>query len=252
MKNIRIIPRLDIKGPNVVKPVQADALRIIGNPLELALRYYEEGADELIYIDIVASLYDRPFDFEQLRTVSQKLHIPLTAGGGIKTLNDARQALRAGADKIAINSAAIRRPDLINELSREFGAQCVVVLVEAKRQANGTWEAYIDGGREKSGRDITEWLPEAASRGAGEIVLASIDRDGTRHGYDTELITTAATLTNLPLIAHGGASEPASMSKAIESGADAVSAASIFHYEDYSIPEVKKYLSSLGQAIRLI
>ncbi|MDO8564460.1 MAG: imidazole glycerol phosphate synthase cyclase subunit [bacterium] len=250
MKNIRIIPTLHIKGHNVVKPIQTEALRVVGNPKELALRYYEEGADELIYLDIVASLYRRNLDFELLKSVTSNIFIPVTVGGGIRTLHDINDALRSGADKVAINTEALRRPEFISEAAREFGSQCIVLYIEAKKQPDGSFEAYTDGGREHSGRDAVEWAKRAIDLGVGEILVSSVDQDGTRKGYDLPLISAIARFAPIPLIAHGGAGNASHLAEVIEKGADAISASSIFHYNEISIAEVKKSLSEKGINVR--
>ncbi len=253
MKNTRIIPRLDIKGPNVVKPVHTEALRVVGNPRELAERYYREGADEIIYMDIVASLYQRNLDFELLRSVTEDIFIPVTVGGGIRSIQDINNALRSGADKVAINTHAIHHPEFLQEAAKEFGAQCIVLSIEAKHQPDGRWEAYTDGGRERSGVDVIEWAKRGIELGVGEILLTSIDQDGTRRGYDMPLIQAITAFAPIPVIVHGGAKDPASMVEIIAKGhADAVSASSIFHYQEYGIPAVKQFLSEQGINVRLV
>lgn len=251
-KNIRIIPRLDIKGPNVVKPVHTEALRVVGDPKELAKRYYEEGADELIYLDIVASLYQRNLDFELLRKVTENIFIPITVGGGIRSVQDINNALRAGADKVALNTHAVKHPEFITEAAKEFGSQCIVLFIEAKRQASGSYEAYTDGGRERSGLDVYEWAKRGVELGAGELLISSIDQDGTRKGFDLELIFKIASFSPIPVIAHGGGGAEASVLSAIREGrADAVSLSSAFHYKDYSIRELKDYLDENDIPVRL-
>lgn len=244
-KNIRIIPTLHIKGHNVVKPVQTEALRVVGSPKELAKRYYTEGADELIYLDIVASLYQRNLDFDLLKRVTENIFIPVTVGGGIRSIHDINNALRAGADKVAINTFALSHPDFISKASREFGAQCIVLYIEAKRQPNGSYEAYTDGGREHSGVDVFEWAKRGIELGAGEVLVSSIDRDGTRNGYDIELLCRIAVPAKVPVIAHGGAGTKESVAEVIREGkVDAVAASSVFHYEDFTIGALKEYLRS--------
>lgn len=253
MKNLRIIPRLDIKGPNVVKPVQTDALRIIGDPKELANRYYREGADELIYLDIVASLYQRNLDFDLLKSVTEDIFIPITVGGGIRSISDINNVLRAGADKVAINTYVIKHPEFITEAVREFGSQCIVLYVEAKKQKNGKYEAYTDGGRERSGLEVIEWIKKAIDLGAGEVLLTSIDQDGTRRGYDIELLKQISNFSHVPLIAHGGAGELHTLKEAVlDAGADALGIATILHYQEHSIPEAKAYLSQNQINVRTI
>jgi len=234
---------LDIKGPHVVKPVHTEALRIVGDPRSLALRYYREGADEIIYMDIVASLYQRAIDIDQLRSVSDGIFIPLTVGGGIRTIQDINHVLRAGADKVAINTHATKHPEFLTEAARMFGSQCIILSIEAKQKADGTWEAYTDGGREPSGLDVVAWARQGISRGVGELMITSIDYDGTRKGYDHNLIRIITSFSPIPVIAHGGAGSPASVAQVIlESKADAISASSIFHYEEQPIPKLKTYL----------
>lgn len=251
MKNIRIIPRLDIKGPNVVKPVQTEALRVVGDPKILAEKYYHDGADEILYMDIVASLYQRNLDFELLRKVTENIFIPVTVGGGIRTVQDIATVLRSGADKVAINTAAINRPEFLTEAVHQFGAQCIILSIEAKQQSDGTWEAFTDGGRERTGKNAIEWAKEGIRLGVGEILLTSIDHDGTKTGYDLDLIKQVAAFAPVPIIAYGGASGPEDMNKALLAKADAVAAASIFHYNNYSIFEVKEYLKDQSINVRM-
>jgi len=183
MKSIRIIPRIDIKGPNVVKGIHNEGLRVVGNPVELARRYYKEGADEIIYMDIVASLYQRNLDFDLLKSVAEVIFIPLTAGGGIRSTNDINNALRAGADKIAINTYAIHHPDFLTEAVRKFGSQCIVLSVEAKKKDGNFWEAYTDGGRERTNINVIEWIRQGIELGVGEIIITSIDQEAALMNY---------------------------------------------------------------------
>ena len=244
MKNIRIIPRLDIKGPNVVKPVQTEALRVVGNPQKMVQQYYKDGADELIYLDIVASLYGRNIDFNLLKSITENIFIPITVGGGIRSINDINNVLRSGADKIAINTFAVKHPEFLSKMVREFGSQCIVLYVEAKKQPDGNYEAYTDGGRERSGLEVINWIKKAIDLGVGEILLTSIDQDGTKRGYDIELLKKISDFSPIPIIAHGGAGKPESLKEAVMNAkVDALSISSIFHYNEYSIKEVKKYLS---------
>lgn len=253
MKNIRIIPRLDIKGPNVVKGIHTEGLRVVGNPRELAWRYYQEGADEIIYQDIVASLYQRNLDFDLLKQVCDGIFIPFTVGGGIRSINDISNALRAGADKVAINTYAVHHPELLREAVHKFGAQCIALLIEAKRQPNGSWEAYTDGGREHSGIDAIAWAKQAIELGVGEILVTSIDREGTRKGYEYELIRAIGAGAAIPIVAHGGAGSLESIKGVItDAQADAVAVASIFQYQDYTINQVKDYLISQGINVRRV
>ena len=248
---MRVLARLDIKGPNVVKTVRSEGLRVVGDPAALAKKYYDAGADELIYIDIVASLYQRNLDFNQLKRVSTDIFIPMTVGGGIRSLHDIALALQAGADKVAINTYATHNPTFLKEAAEMFGSQCVVLSVEAKKVGEGRWEAYTDGGREKTGLDAVDWIKRAIELGAGEILLTSVDKDGTREGYDLELIKAVGSFSPVPVIAHGGAGSPADVLRAVKSGADAVSVSSILHYDLHTIPEVKAALANESFSVRL-
>jgi len=248
---MRVIARLDIKGPNVVKTVSTEGLRVVGDPAILAKKYYDQSIDELVYIDIVASLYQRNLDFDQLKAISQNVFIPITAGGGIRSLNDITMALAAGADKVAINTYAIRDPEFLREAAEKFGSQCIVLSVEAKKIGEGEWEAYTDGGREKTGVDVLEWITRGIELGVGEILLTSVDRDGTKKGYDTELIQAIAAISPVPVIAHGGAGNAGDIFVAKTAGADAVSASSVYHYNLISIPQTKEFLGARGVMIRI-
>lgn len=253
MQNIRIIPRLDIKGLNVVKGVQCEGIRVVGSPKEFAARYYADGADELLYMDIVASLYQRNFDFDLLKSVADAIFIPITAGGGIRSIHDINNALRAGADKVAINTYAIQNPQFLQEAVKKFGSQCVVISIEAKKTGNKKWETYTDGGREKTGIDAVEWAKKALDMGVGEILITSIDQDGTKSGYDLELIRTVTEFSPVPVIAHGGAGKKEDVLEVIRRcGPNAVSAASIFHYGEVSIKELKKFLLSYNIPVRIL
>jgi imidazole glycerol-phosphate synthase subunit HisF len=240
---IRIIPRMDIKGPNIVKGINAEGLRVIGSPKELAKKYYEDGADEILYMDIVASLYQRNLDFDLLKSVAKDIFIPLTVGGGIRSIEDINNALRAGADKIAINTYATHRSKFLSQAVKKFGSQCIVLSIEAKNIAPHKWEVYTDGGREKTGIDVMEWTEQAIDLGVGEILVTSIDQDGTRSGYDRKLIDAISDFSSIPVIAHGGAGSMESVKEVIlETKCDAVSLSSALHYKDFSIRELKKIL----------
>lgn len=253
MKTIRIIPRLDIKGPNVVKGVHTEGLRVVGNPKKLALKYYTDGADEIIYLDIVASLYERNLDFDQLKSVTENIFIPFTVGGGIRSTEDINDALRAGADKVAINTYAIKNPKFLTEAAHNFGSQCIVLSVEAKRTGEDKWEAYTEGGRERTNIDVVEWVKKAIKLGAGEIMLTSIDQDGTHNGYDIDLIKKITEFSPVPVIAHGGAGNTKDIVRVIIDGkADAVSASSIYHYNECNISDIKKKLISENIPVRYI
>ncbi len=229
---VRIIPRLDIKGPNLVKGMHLEGLRVLGQPDQFARFYYEQGADELLYMDAVASLYQRNSLLDLVERTSAEVHVPLTVGGGLRTIEDIRAVLRAGADKVAINTAAIRRPEFITEASRIFGSSTIVVGIEAIRQPDGSYQAFTDCGREHTGRDAIRWAHEVEQLGAGELLVTSVDREGTGKGYDLELIQKIASSVSIPVIASGGAGKVADVVKVIQEGcADAVSVASILHYD---------------------
>jgi cyclase len=228
---VRVIPRLDIKGPNLVKGIHLEGLRVLGKPEWFARHYYEQGADELLYLDVVASLYERNSLLEIVSRTARDLFIPLTVGGGLRTLDDVRGALRAGADKIAINTAAIRHPTLVRDAARRFGSSTIVVSIEAIRKPDGRYEAYTDNGRERTGVDAIEWAVQAAELGAGELLVTSIDREGTGKGFDVELTRTIAEAVGVPVIACGGAGSLADVHTVVAEGrADAVCLASLLHY----------------------
>jgi cyclase len=229
--NIRIIPRLDIKGPNLVKGIHLEGLRVLGKPERFARYYYEQGADELFYMDAVASLYERNSLLPIVEKTSREIFIPLTVGGGLRSVEDIRKVLRAGADKVSINTAAIGRPRLIHEASRAFGSSTIVVSIEAIKKPNGTYEAYTDYGRQSTGVDAFEWAVRAAELGAGELVVTSIDNEGTAKGFDIELTRKIAQSVPIPVIASGGAGSVSHVHDAVAHGkADAVSIASVLHY----------------------
>ena len=229
--SVRLIPRLDIKGPNLVKGIHLEGLRVLGKPERFARYYYEQGADELLYMDVVASLYGRNSLLDIVRKTAKEIFIPLTVGGGLRSLEDIKEALRAGADKVSINTAAIRSPALIREASRRFGSSTIVVSIEAIRQPDGRYEAYTDNGRERTGVEAFAWARQAAELGAGELLVTSIDREGTGEGFDLELTRTIAESVPIPVIACGGAGRISDVSQAVTEGkADAVCLASILHY----------------------
>jgi imidazole glycerol-phosphate synthase subunit HisF len=231
MKNIRIIARLDIKGPNLVKGIHLEGLRVLGRPEEFAKYYYENGADELIYQDVVASLYERNSLKEMISNTAREIFIPLTVGGGIRTIDDIKQVLRAGADKVCLNTAAIKNPKIIRDASRIFGSSTIVAGIEAIRQSNGIYKAYTDNGREETGRDVEQWAIEVAEMGAGEILLTSVDKEGTGEGFDIDLVKRIATAVSIPVIAHGGAGNKDDVKEVVDSGrCDAVAIAGMFHY----------------------
>jgi imidazole glycerol-phosphate synthase subunit HisF len=231
-KNIRIIPRLDIKGPNLVKGIHLEGLRVLGKPEQFARYYYERGADELIYIDVVASLYNRNSLHEIIGRTASEIYIPLTVGGGLRTLEDIRDVLRAGADKVSLNTAAIKNPQLIKEASRRFGSSTILISIEAIKQSDGRYLAYTDNGREYTGIEVLEWARRVEELGAGEIMITSIDREGTGKGYDIELTRSVAQAVTIPVIASGGVGKLEHISQVIfEAKADAVAVASLLHYD---------------------
>ncbi|WP_028466567.1 imidazole glycerol phosphate synthase subunit HisF [Nisaea denitrificans] len=251
MRPIRLIARLDIKGPNLIKGIHLEGLRVIGDPQTYAQRYYEQGIDEIIYMDTVASLYGRNNLTEILEHTAHHVFVPITVGGGVRSVEDARKLLRSGADKVAINTAAIARPELISEIAEEFGSQAVVLSVEAKRQNSGGWEAYTDNGREHSGRDVIEWVQEAEKLGAGELLLTSIDQEGTRKGFDIALLSAISGLVSIPVIASGGMGSVEDLVAAVQDGhADAVAMADILHYDRMTIAEIRDQALAANMNIR--
>jgi len=248
----RVIPCLDVDGGRVVKGIGFADLRDAGDPVELAARYDAAGADELVFLDITATSDKRATVVELARRAADELFIPFTIGGGIRSVADAQAVLDAGADKVSVNSAALARPELINELAQTFGSQCVVLAIDAKARPEGGWEAYLAGGRTPTGRDAVAWAEEGVRRGAGEILLTSMDRDGTAAGYDIELTAAVAGAVNVPVIASGGAGDLEHLPAAIEAGADAILCASIFHYGQHTVGEVKQHLAAAGVPVRLL
>lgn len=245
----RIIPCLDVDKGLVVKGVRFKDLKRAGDPVELAARYEEEGADELVFLDITASVDGRKPFLKLISDVASVIRIPFTVGGGVSSIGDVEDLLNHGADKVSINTAAIKHPELVRSAAEEFGSQAIVVAIDAKRVNNG-WEVYIYGGREPTGVDAIEWAVEAWRLGAGELLVTSIDRDGTRLGYDTELLKEMADRVGIPVIASGGAGEPRHFYEAYLAGADAGLAAGIFHYRLVSIRDVKEYLAARGVPVR--
>ncbi len=276
----RLIPRLDVKGPNLVKGIHLEGLRVLGKPEFFARRYYEQGADELLFFDVVASLYGRNNLLDLVERTANEIFIPLAVGGGLRSLDDIRSVLRAGADKVTLNTAAVRRPQFITEAAHRFGSSTVVVSIEAIRRTDGTYEAYTDNGREKTGLDAVDWAIRAAELGAGELVVTSIDREGTGRGYDLELTARIAGAVSVPVIACGGAGTVEHVAQVLQTGAAAASLASLLHYDlvrrhraepaefapqinlahldqpgfakvqDADLPELKAYLAERGMASR--
>lgn len=251
MHTKRIIPCLDVDKGRVVKGINFISLRDAGDPVEMGAVYDLENADELVFLDITASSEERDMVFDMAARVAEKVFIPFTVGGGLRNEGDIRRMLATGADKVSLNTAAVKDPGLITASSRRFGAQCVVVAIDAKMKARGSWEVYVNGGRTPTGMDAVEWARRAESLGAGEILLTSMDCDGTKEGYDIELTRAVVEAVNLPVIASGGAGTLDHLKEVImEAGADAVLAASIFHYGEYSIKEAKEFLRDKGIPVR--
>lgn len=247
----RIIPCLDVKDGQVVKGIHFVGLKEVGDPVALAKKYYSDGADELVFLDISATVEKRKTMVDVVRRVAKEIFIPFTVGGGISTIEDVRVMLMAGADKVSLNSEAIRNPSLIEEASKRFGNQCIVLAVDAKKRADNTgWNVYVEGGRKDTGIDCMEWILKGVSLGAGEILLTSMDADGTKEGFDLELYKAVSKIVNVPVIASGGCGKLEDFKSALEVS-DAALAASIFHYEESSVQNVKKYLKEEGVAVRL-
>ena len=246
-----MIARLDIKGPNLIKGIHLEGLRVVGDPQEYARRYYEAGADELVYMDIVASLYGRNSLTEIIKRAAKDIFIPMTVGGGVRSVEDAKHQLRAGADKVAVNTAAIGRPELITEISRRFGSQCMVLSIEAKRVGEGKWEAYTDNGRERTGLDVVEWARRGCELGAGEIMLTSVDQEGTRKGFDINLVRAVASAVPIPVIASGGMGTVEHMVAVVNQGqADAVAMADVLHYRRLEMSQIREAARAAHIAVR--
>ena len=252
MHTKRIIPCLDVNKGRVVKGINFVNLRDAGDPVEIAKFYNESMADELVFLDITASSDDRGIMLDVVRRTAEQIFIPLTVGGGIRTIEDFRKILSAGADKISVNSAALKRPELITEAAEKFGSQCVVVAIDAKRRNGGGFDVYLNGGRVNTGKDAVEWAKEAEKLGAGEILLTSMDCDGVKNGYDIELTKAISSAVRIPVIASGGAGKEEHFYDALtEGGADAALAASLFHFRELEIKDLKKYLKRKGVPVRL-
>lgn len=253
MKNIRLMARLDVKGPNLVKGVQFEGLRKLGKPNDFAKHYYEAGIDELLYIDIVASLYERNNLTEIVRECTKDIFVPITVGGGIRNLNDVKRVLECGADKIAINTAAIKNPEIISQVADKYGSQCMVLSIHAKQKAKNQWEVYYDNGREHTGIDVVEWAMKGQGFGAGEILLTSVDKEGTQEGFDIELIKAVSEAVSIPVIAGGGFGAKEDFVEAVkEGGVDAVAVASALHYRKETISGIKLYAKEQGINVRLV
>jgi imidazole glycerol-phosphate synthase subunit HisF len=241
---MRIISRLDIKGPNLIKSINLEGLRVVGNPNQYAIDYYKNGADELIFMDIVASLYNRNSLHDIIKTASKNIFIPFTVGGGIRSVEDAVKIFDSGADKISINTKAVQNPILIKDLVKKFGSQAVVLSVEAKKVSKNKWEPYIETGREKTDLDLVEWIKQATELGAGEILLTSIDKEGTCQGFDLDLIFEVSKNTKVPVIASGGFGNLEDLELAEKAGADAVAVAHTIHYKKLSLRQIRDYALS--------
>jgi cyclase len=251
VRNVRLIARLDIKGPNLIKGIHLEGLRVIGSPAAYALRYYRQGVDELIYMDCVASLYGRNHLADIVSSAAKDIFVPMTVGGGIRSVDDATQILRAGADKVAVNTAAVATPQLITDIARQFGSQCMVLSVEAKQVGLDRWEVYTDNGRERTGLDVVEWVKQGVACGAGEVLLTSVDREGTRKGFDVALVKAVTSVVSVPVIASGGMGSTDDMLDVVKAGAaDAVAMADALHYERITVNEVRAAARTGGLRVR--
>jgi imidazole glycerol-phosphate synthase subunit HisF len=241
MRNVRLIARLDVKAPNLVKGIQLEGLRKLGNPNEFARRYYQQGVDEIFYADIVASLYERNSLLDIIEKTTDDVFVPITVGGGLRSIDDVAAALRAGADKVSINTAAIKRPEVISEIANRFGSQCMVLSIQAKNNGSN-WEAYYDNGREHSYLDVIEWAKRGQDLGAGEIMLTSVDREGTGKGFDIELVKAVTDIVTIPVIASGGMGTLEDVDRVVNEGAaDAVAIAQAFHYKKFTVDDVRQH-----------
>lgn len=252
MKTVRIIPKLEVKSENLIKGVHLDGLRIVGKPEVAALKYAESGADELIYIDLVASLYQRDNWINIVKRTANQIYIPLTVGGGIRSVNDAKVFLRAGADKVAINTGIVNQPKLVKQVAEKFGSQCMVASIEVQKKSDDSYEVYTDSGRTPTGLEPIAWAKKVTSLGAGEILLTFIHQDGTGKGYDLKLLKQVSSSVNIPVIASGGAGCLKDFTEAVNQGqADALAVASCLHFNKTSINKIKQYLSKNGVQVRL-
>tara|TARA_B100000029_G_scaffold513034_1_gene611347 strand:- start:202 stop:957 length:756 start_codon:yes stop_codon:yes gene_type:complete len=247
---MRIIARLDIKGPNLIKGINLEGLRVLGDPNKFAIKYYSEGADELIFMDLVASLYNRNSLHEIIKLACRNIFIPFTVGGGIRSVDDASKIFDSGADKVAINTAAVKNPNIIQELSKRFGSQAIVLSVEAKKKENMKWEVYIESGRESTGIDVIDWVKKGAELGAGELLLTSVDMEGTTKGFDIELLKLVSNEIKIPVIASGGFGKLDDLNLALKAGSDAVSIAHMLHYKKLRLQEIRDYALKLKLDVR--
>jgi len=251
MSNTRLIARLDIKGSNLIKGIHLEGLRVMGLPNEYALRYYLQGADELIYMDCVASLYGRNNLSDIIMAAAKDIFVPMTVGGGIRSVDDATDVLRVGADKVAVNTSAVANPKLITDIAERFGSQCMVLSIEAKQVTQDKWEVYTDNGREHTGLDVIEWVKHGVSMGAGEILLTSVDKEGTRKGFDVPLVKAVSTAVDVPIIASGGMGKLEDLLTVVnEANADAVAMADILHYNRAVIGDIRSLAENEGLSVR--
>lgn len=249
-KKVRLISRLDIKGENLIKGIHLEGLRVIGSPYEHAVRYYKQGADELILMDTVASLYGRNNIADIIKKITQDIFIPITVGGGIRSLENAVEMLRSGADKVAINTAIVKNITLIKEIVRNLGSQCLVLSIEAKKKKENKWEVYIDNGREPTGIDVIEWVKKCINLGVGEILITSIDNEGTNKGFDVELIQAVTDISSVPVIASGGMGKLEHATDAFRANCDAIAFAGILHYNKRTIKEIREYCTTRNFFLR--
>lgn len=252
MGNLRLVARLDIKGASLVKGIQLEGLRKLGDPSAFARKYYQAGIDEILYIDIVASLYQRSSIFELVETATRDIFVPITVGGGLRGIEDVGQALKRGADKVAINTAAIQDPGLVTAIARRYGSQCMVLSIQAKRSAAGRWEAYCNNGREHTGLDVVDWAKRGSELGAGEILLTSVDREGGGKGMDQELVQAVCAAVSIPVIAVGGVRNAEDIAQAYSAGASAVAMAHALHYERVTLPGLRQELIGREIPVRAI
>ncbi len=253
MTNLRLIARLDVKGSNLIKGIQLEGLRVIGDPKTFAQNYYRQGIDEIIYMDTVASLYGRNNLDAIVKHTTEDVFIPMTVGGGIRSVEDADRLLRAGTDKVAINTASIQTPALITEIAERFGSQCMVLSIAARKLPNGTWEAYTDNGRERTRLNVLEWAVRGQQLGAGEILLTSVDREGTRKGFDVDLVRAISDAVPIPVIASGGMGSLEDLNDVVENGhADAIAMAHVLHYDTLSLPDIRERAYAEGLATRTL
>ncbi|MBI2236396.1 MAG: imidazole glycerol phosphate synthase subunit HisF [Magnetospirillum sp.] len=251
MSTLRLIARLDVKGPNLIKGIQLEGVRVVGDPRAFAQGYYADGVDEILYMDAVASLYNRDTLTEIVRRTAEQVFVPITVGGGLRSVEEVRDMLRAGADKVAINSAATHRPELIREVAESFGSQCMVLQIDAKRRPGGGWEVYRDCGREHTGLDVVDWAMRGQERGAGEILLTSVDREGMRQGFDIELTRAVSEAVGIPVIASGGMGSFEHLAEVVDKGLpDAVAMAYVLHYRKETLPDIRRRALERGLPVR--